>query len=141
MPGNMDYELNPNILCAENISFLFLLHGVPSMPKTSPIDKDQIPEAGYNLPFDKERGLASTLAFLSSIRDDPNRIPALCIESIPGVCALKVHLAVNKKGFDDSNTDLLEMKLALSRILASLSQHTESACIDPVMRPLPHKYE
>ncbi|KAH7231274.1 uncharacterized protein BKA55DRAFT_598563 [Fusarium redolens] len=132
----MDYELNPNILCAENISFLFLLHGVPSMPKTSPIDKDQIPEAGYNLPFDKERGLASTLAFLSSIRDDPNRIPALCIESIPGVCALKVHLAVNKKGFDDSNTDLLEMKLALSRILASLSQHTENVCAERILSRL-----
>jgi hypothetical protein len=126
----MNYKMNPAVLCAENISLLFLLHSVPSVPKATPIVRDQTSEAGYSLPFEKERGLASTLAFLSSIREDPNRIPALCIESVPDVCALKVHIAVNKSSFDDGNTDLLEMNRALSEILSQLA---ESACIDPVM--------
>jgi hypothetical protein len=122
--------MNPSIVCAENISLLFLLHSVPSVPKATPIRKDQTNEAGYSLPFEKERELASTLAFLSSIREDPNRIPALCIENVPDVCALKVHIAVNKSSFDDGNTDLSEMNRALSEIL---SQLTDSACLVPLM--------
>jgi hypothetical protein len=113
--------MNPSIVCAENISLLFLLHSVPSVPKATPIRKDQTNEAGYSLPFEKERELASTLAFLSSIREDPNRIPALCIENVPDVCALKVHIAVNKSSFDDGNTDLSEMNRALSEILSQLT--------------------
>ncbi|KAJ0125856.1 hypothetical protein HZ326_31038, partial [Fusarium oxysporum f. sp. albedinis] len=122
LPDNMTNDLDPHIICTENISLLFLLHSVPSAPKTTSIYSDQIRETGYNLPFDKERGLASTLAFLSSIQDDPNRIPALCIESTPDNQALKVHIAVNKSSYNDSNVHLMEMTHALNKILASLSR-------------------
>ncbi|EGU72437.1 hypothetical protein FOXB_17053 [Fusarium oxysporum f. sp. conglutinans Fo5176] len=118
----MTNDLDPHILCTENISLLYLLHSVPSAPKTTSIYSDQIRETGYNLPFEKERGLASTLAFLSSIQDDPNRIPALCIESTPDNQALKVHIAVNKSSYNDSNVHLMEMTHALNKILASLSR-------------------
>ncbi|RGP62435.1 heterokaryon incompatibility [Fusarium sporotrichioides] len=86
--------MNPSIVCAENISLLFLLHSFPSVPKATPIRKDQTNEAGYSLPFEKERELASTLAFLST---------------------------VNKSSFDDGNTDLSEMNRALSEILSQLT--------------------
>ncbi|KAH6959822.1 hypothetical protein BKA56DRAFT_599587 [Ilyonectria sp. MPI-CAGE-AT-0026] len=79
----MDAAFSSSIACAENISLLYLLHSVPSPPIRSPINAQQTPKAGYSLPFDKERSLASTLAFLCSIRDDPNRIPAVCIEEDP----------------------------------------------------------
>ncbi|KAJ4248096.1 hypothetical protein NW762_012866 [Fusarium torreyae] len=127
MPVDMDYEKNPTVLCAENIALLFLLHSVPCVPKATPINVAQIREAGYVLPFEKERGLASTLAFLSSLRDDPNRIPALCIESVPDADALKIHIAVNKSSFDDGQADLLEMTGALSKILASLSRVADAS--------------
>jgi hypothetical protein len=127
----MDYKMNPAVLCAEDISLLFLMHSVPSVPKATPVHRDQTSEAGYSLPFEKERGLASTLAFLSSVREDPNRIPALCIESVPGACALKVHVAVNKSSFVDGNTDLLEMNRASDKILAPLSRISNSTYIEP----------
>lgn len=79
MPVDIDHEQNPTVFRAKTISLLFLLHSVPYVPRATPIDRGLIREGGYNIPFDKEQGLASTLAFLLSIRDDPNRIPALCI--------------------------------------------------------------
>ncbi|KAH7184574.1 uncharacterized protein B0J16DRAFT_319377 [Fusarium flagelliforme] len=122
----MDNKMNPTILCAENICLLFLLHSVPSVPKATPLGGDQISEAGYSLPFEKERALASTLAFLSSIREDPNRIPALCIESASASCSLRVHIAVNKSNFLDGNIHLLEMDRALRKILAPLSNYSNA---------------
>jgi hypothetical protein len=135
--------MNPTVLCAENISLLFLLHSVPSVPKATPLGGDQIGEAGYSLPFEKERGLASTLAFLSCIREDPNRIPALCIESVSGSCSLKVHIAVNKSSFLDGNIDLLEMDRALRKILAPLSNYSNGASTKPnhdIERPIFSSY-
>lgn len=128
----MDHEQNPAISCAENTGLLFLLHRVPCVPKTTPINRSLVRERGYDLPFDKERGLASTLAFLSSRRDDPNRIPALCVENVPDSHALRIHVAVNKSSFEDGKTYLLEMNVALSEILTSLSRVTDSAYTNPL---------
>jgi len=104
----MDNKVNPTILCAENTSRLFLFHSVPSVLKATPIGGDQINEAGYSLPFEKEQALAITLAFFSSSREDPNRIPALCIESASGSCSLQVPIVVNKSNFLDGNIHHLE---------------------------------
>lgn len=108
--------------CAENIGLLSLLHLVPTLPKTNPLHS--IPDSNkytYTLPFATERGLAGTLAFISSIRDDPNHIPAVCVGEEPGSNYVKIFLAVNKTGVNDGNGMLFDVKQAfdeLFRILA-----------------------
>lgn len=100
---------------------------MPSPPIRSPINAQQTPKAGYSLPFDKERSLASTLAFLCSIRDDPNRIPAVCIEEDPdsedpNSAGLTIVIAINKASWADGRKDLQAVQQGLQKILATLAR-------------------
>ncbi|KAH8759990.1 hypothetical protein F5883DRAFT_606458 [Diaporthe sp. PMI_573] len=97
----MDAAFSSPITCAENISLLFLLHPTPSPPIRIPVNAEPLLKAGYSLPFEKERSLTSTLAFLCSIRDDPNRIPAVCIEEDPDSAGLVIVIAINKASWAD----------------------------------------
>ncbi|KAH7118261.1 hypothetical protein B0J13DRAFT_652222, partial [Dactylonectria estremocensis] len=134
----MDAASSLTITCAENISLLFLLHSVPTPPVRTPIKRSQILEAGYSLPFDKERSLASTLAFLSSIRDDPNRIPAVCVQEDPDSEGLNIILAINRANGVDGQGDLQEVERGLREILIILSHildgnNTESDVFNAVV--------
>ncbi|KAI0521065.1 hypothetical protein F5B22DRAFT_597516 [Xylaria bambusicola] len=84
--------------CTESIAALHLLHYVPAQPSSNSVTSIQSREAGYSIPFEDERRLASTLAFLSCIENDPDHIPAVCIHSTRNEKFLKVLLAVNRKG-------------------------------------------
>jgi len=85
-----------SITCAENIALLYFLHTVPALPSSNPITRSPIPQEGYSLSFEQEKSLADTLAFLSSTKDDPNLIPAVCIEEKPESNSMNVLLAVNR---------------------------------------------
>lgn len=65
--------------CAEAVSLLHLLHPVPAQPLVNALPASRNMNAEYVLSLEDERSLVSTLAFLSSIKDDSNRIPALCV--------------------------------------------------------------
>ncbi|KAI0536840.1 hypothetical protein GGR58DRAFT_374799 [Xylaria digitata] len=84
------------VTCTENIAMLHLLHSIPSQPFSNPKSGIQTREAGYSLPFDEERSLATTIAFLSQIRHDTEHIPAVCLQEIPEEDSLKVLLAINR---------------------------------------------
>lgn len=84
--------------CTENIAALHLLHHVPARPSSNPVTSIQSRETGYSIPFEDERRLVSTLAFLACIENDPDHIPAVCIHSTRNEKTLKVLLAVNRKG-------------------------------------------
>jgi hypothetical protein len=90
------------VICAEDISLLSLLHTVPTRPQSN-TPKSLPASESYTLPFDKERSLASILAFLSSTKDDSNHIPAVCITEEPDSRCLNVFLAVNKKSSNDGD--------------------------------------
>jgi hypothetical protein len=113
---------SPAIACAENIALLHLLHSVPTPPSPNPIDSFQIRHEGYTLSFERERSLAGTLAFLSSISDDPKHIPAVCVEESPNSAFLSVLLAVNKVKRNDGNQVLQNLRQGFERIFAVLSQ-------------------
>lgn len=109
----MSMAVSSAIACAENISVLFLLHQVPSPPIRTPFNVEQARQAGYCLPFEKERALASTLAFLCSTRDDLNRIPVVCIEQRPDLEGLNIVVAVNKATWADGRQDLQAIQQGL----------------------------
>ena len=111
---------------AESIALLYLLHSVPTPPSPNSINGLRVHHECYALPFEKERSLAGTLAFLSSITDDPNYIPAVCVEEVPDSAFLNVLLAVNKDSRNDGNQILQRLKQGFEQIFAVLSRLLDS---------------
>ena len=73
---------SPASTCAEKIAILRLLHEVPKLPFTNPaVGASSSISKQYTLPFERERNLCSTLAFLSCTEDDPDRIPPSTLAS------------------------------------------------------------
>ena len=117
----------PAIVSAENIALLYLLHSVPTLPASNPINDLPIGQGSYVLSFTLERDLVSTLAFLANTKDDPNHVPALCIKEIRQPSSLSVLLAVNKTKWEDGNEILQDLKQEFERIFAVLSAISEGA--------------
>ncbi|KAI8623406.1 hypothetical protein F5Y19DRAFT_492640 [Xylariaceae sp. FL1651] len=110
------------VTCAENIAILNLLHNVPAQPSSNPVMPIQSRTSGYHLPFETERSLATILAFLAAVNDDPNRIPAICIQEVPNADILNVLLAVNKSTADAGAQHLRTIKAGFDKIFTLLSQ-------------------
>lgn len=106
---------------AESIALLHLLHSVPSLPSSNQ-HGSTLPDQGYSLPFRKERDLVSALAFLSCTKDDPNRIPAVCIKHNTAEEIIDVLIAVNKHRANDGSTVLRELKESFEMIFTILSR-------------------
>ncbi|KAI1778857.1 hypothetical protein F4818DRAFT_437658 [Hypoxylon cercidicola] len=124
----------PAIICAENIAALHVLHSrpnqhnaVPAQPSSNPVTNSQSRSADYTLPFEKERSLAGTLAFLAYAKEDINYIPAVCIEENPSAACLNVLIAVNKKTESDGRDILEKSKQRFEDIFAVLAQLDDGA--------------
>lgn len=115
----------PTLTCAENISILHLLHSVPALPHRNSIDDNFIRNDGYSLPFDQERKLVGILAFLSSLKDGPDHIPAVCVQENTTHRRLQVLVAVNKRTHQDGNKALGLIKEGFESIFAFLGQTSE----------------
>ncbi|KAI2464087.1 hypothetical protein F4781DRAFT_414184 [Annulohypoxylon bovei var. microspora] len=118
---------DPAIICAERIAALHFLHHVPVEPSSNPVTKVQSRSAGYTLPFEKERDLAGTLAFLAYHKVDVNHIPALCIEEGPDATYINVLLAINKFEYDEGRQILEELKNWFDEIFSLLDQDYASS--------------
>ncbi|KAF5630821.1 hypothetical protein F52700_7040 [Fusarium sp. NRRL 52700] len=75
--------------------------------------------------FAGEKLLTSTLAFLSSIRDDAMRVTAVCVEEKKS--SLVVMVAANAKDSRNSASYLDAVKEGLDKIFRSLSQETPAS--------------
>lgn len=73
------------IVCAENISFLYLLHSVPTLPVRNALETPKTCAQGYVLSLAEKCRLVESLAFLANDSDDVNHIPALCIQQDPAI--------------------------------------------------------
>lgn len=122
VPKTSDKLVHPSIICAENIALLHLLHSVPTLPSSNPLDMSRIRHDGYTLPFAKERELVSTLAFLSNAADDPDHVPALCVQEDRGSSSLQILLAVNRLSYNDGSQVLQEMERGFKNIFATMSR-------------------
>ncbi|XXH02263.1 hypothetical protein Hte_008632 [Hypoxylon texense] len=118
----------PAIICAENIAALHVLHSkpgqssIPAQPSSNPVTKSQFQPVDYSLPFEKERSLVGTLAFLAHAKEDPNCIPAVCVEENPRAAVLNVLLAVNKGAENDGRDVLESSRQSFEEIFSILAQ-------------------
>jgi hypothetical protein len=119
----------PAVICAENISLLYLLHSVPIQPSSNETNQPLVREHGYTLSFTRERSLVSTLAFLSYTKDDINHIPALCIQENPRSGSMSVILAVNRKTYEGGSQALRDLRQKFERLFAILSETVEGTVI------------
>lgn len=107
------------ITYAENIALLTLLHSVPNSippqsvpfpPSSNALKLLPFQREVYALSLHRERSLASTLAFLTQTEDDPNHIPAVCIEQCTNPTNLNILFAVNKSRWNDGDSILHNLK-------------------------------
>lgn len=69
-----------------------------------------------------------TLAFIASIEDDPNRIPAVCMEENSDAMSLEVWLAVNKRNINDENAIIQKIRHGFERIFTVLQRVVSGKC-------------
>ncbi|OTA97629.1 hypothetical protein M434DRAFT_65415, partial [Hypoxylon sp. CO27-5] len=125
---------DPAIVCAERIAALHFLHHVPVPPSPNPVTSIHRRPAGYTLPFEKERSLASTLAFLAYPKDNVNYVSAVCLEEAPNAKYLNVLLAVNRSNESSGQQHLEQLKESFKGIFSLLGKadgrNYKSASID-----------
>lgn len=107
------------ITCVENIALFSLLHSVPNSvalqsvpfpPSSNTLELLPFHQDAYTLSLHRERSLASTLAFLAQTEDDPNYIPAVCVEQCTNSTNLNILFAVNKSRWNDRDSILYNLK-------------------------------
>jgi hypothetical protein len=108
---------------AELTSLLFLVDPVPDLPSKNPLPSDSDADRGYSLPLKDEAELAEILAFLSSTKDDPSRIPAVGIEESTARDCLRVLLAVNKASHNDGDAILEAIKAGFEEVFTILNEY------------------
>ncbi|KAL4907216.1 hypothetical protein BDW74DRAFT_148753 [Aspergillus multicolor] len=109
-----------SIVCAENIALSSLFHSIPVAPTRNGPSSLPPPKANYTLPFDTERRLAGTLAFLAQSKDDVDHIPAVCLEETEAG-TLNVIVAVNKATHTNGEGALLRIEKGFESIFAVLA--------------------
>ncbi|KAF7587663.1 hypothetical protein BBP40_006893 [Aspergillus hancockii] len=130
------------LIRAENIALLSLLHSVPNstpvqavpMPPSRnplPVYSQSCPTS-YPLSFEREKGLVATFAFLAQTEDDPNHIPAVCVEQDTSSGSLNIILAINKTKKADGSVILKDLKQGFEKIFAILGRVSESTCPEEV---------
>lgn len=110
----------------ENITLLSLLaKKVPSPPSSNPIVPSQSRGSSTrSFSFNRECILASSLAFLTRLSDQPNDVIALALEEVSSPRAIKVVIAINKQEPGDGEDVLDGIKLGFETIFRILSRVT-----------------
>lgn len=110
------------ILCAENVALLSLLSPVPARPSKSPVVCPQGRLEGYTLPFESERKLCYTLAFLSSITESTKHITAVSIRENKEAGTLDVLLAVNQTSHKDGSSLVVKLEQGFRSLFSLVSE-------------------
>lgn len=99
---------------AENIFLLEMIDNSPGKSQDNPIPAQlHQHQPGRILTLEQEQSIASTLSFLSSYTDDPNRVSALCIEEILGSSGLLITIASNSGSIEQMKAGLIAMATVL----------------------------
>lgn len=123
----------------EAISLLHLLHKVPARPsKNLPSITPVFPSESYSLPLEKERSLASGLAFLCGIFLDSFSVPALYIHENVQNESLQVFVAINKKDHNDPENILQDVTQRLQRVVSRLAVSDQGKQPPPQSQSVPN---
>lgn len=99
---------------AENICLLERIDNCPGKSQNNPIPAHLHQyQPGRILTLEQEQSIASSLSFLSSYTDDPNRVSALCIEEILGNSGLLITIASNSGSIEQLKAGLMAMATVL----------------------------
>lgn len=138
-----------SLACTENIALFHLLHAgrgkdnvlakdsVPARPSVAPVERLPTHREDYVLSFERERSLAGALAYITNIKDDPNRVAAICVEEKHprrGKQSLRILLAVNRSEYKDGDDFLQILETGFEGIFAELSK-----VVDGCKLLLPHR--
>ncbi|EWG48207.1 hypothetical protein FVEG_16242 [Fusarium verticillioides 7600] len=119
---------NTEIECARNIALLYYLGRIGCKPQRNSIqDCEPMCKADINraLSLQDEKLLTSTLAFLSSIRDDAMRVTAVCVEE--NKSSVVVMVTANAKDSHNSPSYFDAAKEGFDKIFRSLSLSGDSS--------------
>ncbi|RKU41611.1 hypothetical protein DL546_002722 [Coniochaeta pulveracea] len=107
----------------ENVALLLFLTVCPSSPSTNPLPPLADSQGPVRtLSFERERSLASGLAFLAGPSDNPNHIVAACVEENSSKDGLSVLLAINKARPRDAEGVLDTTRHGLQGVLNVLAE-------------------
>lgn len=120
----LETDIPPTIICAENIALLHFLHAVPVPPTARNVREIFDDSAEGSISLDQEREITDILSTLSAIREDVNLVSAVAIREIPEPKSLEILVAVNKIKPSDGNDYLKNIKSALGRVFSILSRAT-----------------
>lgn len=111
-----------DVVCAEHIALLHLLHEVPAPGSRNDASLVPFRHEDYTLPFDRERQFVGACAFLSCVRADLTRIPAVCMQEVPETKSLNLFVAVNKIEPHDGRGELRQMKMGFEGVFRELTR-------------------
>ena len=111
-----------DVSCAEHIALLHLLHEAPIRPSKNDANMFPLRHGNYILPFDRERQLVGACAFLSCIKADLKRIPAVCVQEVPEAGSLNLYVAVNRIEAQDGREYLRQMKGGFESVFLQLTR-------------------
>lgn len=120
-------ELPPEVRSAHNNALLELLDPRPkALPSISQQDftqqdSTQQGDEGRTLSIQKERELATSLAFLAGVTGSPHEIMAVCIEELPDIEGCQVMVAINQHLPSDGAETLKKVQKGFERIFKRLS--------------------
>jgi hypothetical protein len=119
---------DPQLLCAENIALLSLLHTVPRLPSHNLLQTIPKDRTTYALSIAEEQRLVEALAFLANDSEDVNHIPALCIQEIQEPWSLSVLIAVNQSSWQDGDQALSRIGDGFRIVFAVLARVEKGDC-------------
>ncbi|PYH67034.1 nucleic acid/nucleotide deaminase domain-containing protein [Aspergillus vadensis CBS 113365] len=131
--GEIVTSPNPIIVCAENIVISYLLRSIPLPPSRNHAEFLSGLKRRSPLPFDTDRKLVGTLAFIAYMKDDVEHIPAICLEDDPASGCLKVIFAVNKVSYNDGQDAICHIQQGLEHIFALLATVSGNQIITAVV--------
>lgn len=129
----MSHEASLYTRCAENIALLELLGNIGEPPTPNPHVERPGQSNNRHISLRSERDLVSTLGFLSSIKDDPNNVTAVCIKE--EASTLSVLVAANAKG-PGKSVYLNDLKMGFDRIFKLLRTSAKSKLPSPIRNPI-----
>lgn len=88
----MDEYTQARCCAAENAALLFCLKEQPDTPRNSVHNTE---DGDSSLTLSREMQLAEYFAFISSTKDDPNRVTAVCIEADQDRAGITLRVAAN----------------------------------------------
>jgi hypothetical protein len=112
-----------DVRLAENVAVLSVFKALPGESSDNPLPSNADDQSsGRVLSFERERFLASSIAALADISDDPNHVVAVAVEEMSHVHGMAILVAINRENARSAEGILARVKTGLQNIFAVLAR-------------------